>query len=60
MAKSLWNSKGIGYYFSNLIGRSEGILTLWTEDLLEVILSFKGTFIHLVIFLGRDFFREIY
>ncbi|XP_058763699.1 uncharacterized protein LOC131637125 [Vicia villosa] len=42
MAKSFWSINGIGYSFSNSSGRSGGLLTLWKEDVVEVINSFKG------------------
>ncbi|XP_058741821.1 uncharacterized protein LOC131614218 [Vicia villosa] len=42
VAKSFWSGGDIGYSFSNSSGRSGGILTLWKEQALEVIFSFKG------------------
>ncbi|XP_058787450.1 uncharacterized protein LOC131661827 [Vicia villosa] len=42
VAKSFWCTNGIGFSFSNATGRSGGLLTLWKEDALEVITSFKG------------------
>ncbi|XP_058769380.1 uncharacterized protein LOC131643223 [Vicia villosa] len=42
VAKSFWKSKGIGFSFSNSLGRSGGLLTLWKEESVEVISSFKG------------------
>ncbi|XP_058768462.1 uncharacterized protein LOC131642211 [Vicia villosa] len=42
VAKSFWNVKGIGFSYSNSTGRSGGLITLWKEEGLEVIMSFKG------------------
>ncbi|XP_058782835.1 uncharacterized protein LOC131657455 [Vicia villosa] len=42
MAKSFWRNNNIGYSFSNSVGRSGGLLTLWKNENLEVVSSFKG------------------
>ncbi|XP_058767480.1 uncharacterized protein LOC131641192 [Vicia villosa] len=42
IARSFWSCKGIGYSFSNATGRAGGLLTMWKEEALEVINSFKG------------------
>ncbi|XP_058786229.1 uncharacterized protein LOC131660883 [Vicia villosa] len=42
VAKIFWNRKDIGFSYSNSLGRSGGLLTLWKEDMFDVLLSFKG------------------
>ncbi|XP_058759398.1 uncharacterized protein LOC131632678 [Vicia villosa] len=42
IAKSFWASSKVGYSFSNSRGRSGGLLSLWNNEKLEVLLSFKG------------------
>ncbi|XP_058747040.1 uncharacterized protein LOC131620033 [Vicia villosa] len=42
VAWGLWSNLEVGYSFSNSIGRSGGILTLWRKDRMEVLNSFKG------------------
>ncbi|XP_058783264.1 uncharacterized protein LOC131657935 [Vicia villosa] len=42
MAKSFWRDSEVGYSFSNSLGRSGGILTLWKKDVVDVENSFKG------------------
>ncbi|XP_058783306.1 uncharacterized protein LOC131657982 [Vicia villosa] len=42
VAKSFWNVKGIGFSYSNSSGRLGGMITLWKEEEVEVIMSFKG------------------
>ncbi|XP_058750108.1 uncharacterized protein LOC131623108 [Vicia villosa] len=42
LAKSLWCNVEIGFSFSNSVGRSGGLITLWRKDKMEVLLSFKG------------------
>ncbi|XP_058783451.1 uncharacterized protein LOC131658138 [Vicia villosa] len=41
-AKSFWNSSEIGFSFSNSLGRSGGLITLWDRNKVEVVSSFKG------------------
>ncbi|XP_058780355.1 uncharacterized protein LOC131653996 [Vicia villosa] len=40
--RSFWNNEKVGWYFSKSIGSSGGIISLWKEDSVDVILSFKG------------------
>ncbi|XP_058726206.1 uncharacterized protein LOC131597531 [Vicia villosa] len=40
--KSFWNSQEIGFSFSNSLGRSGGLITLWDQNNVEVVSSFKG------------------
>ncbi|XP_058780272.1 uncharacterized protein LOC131653935 [Vicia villosa] len=40
--RSFWNNEKVGWSFSKSIGRSGGIISLWKEDSVDVILSFKG------------------
>lgn len=42
VVKSFWSNNGIGFSFSNSMGRSGGLLILWKEEILEVITNFKG------------------
>src|SRR3954471_10572923 len=42
VAKSFWRGGDIGFSFSNSVGRSGGLLTLWKEDNMDVVASFKG------------------
>lgn len=42
VANSFWRSSEIGFSFSNLEGRSGGLITLWKKDNMTVISSFKG------------------
>ncbi|XP_058776799.1 uncharacterized protein LOC131651145 [Vicia villosa] len=42
MAKSFWRDTEVGYSFSNSLGRSGGILTMWKKDVVDVENSFKG------------------
>ncbi|XP_058770682.1 uncharacterized protein LOC131644227 [Vicia villosa] len=42
IAWGLWSNLEVGYSFSDSIGRSGGILTLWRKDMMEVLNSFKG------------------
>lgn len=41
-AKRLWRNTNVGYYFSNSSGLKGGLITLWKEGLMEVLLRFKG------------------
>ncbi|XP_058776524.1 uncharacterized protein LOC131650829 [Vicia villosa] len=41
LAKSFWYSPEVGFSYSNLLGRSGGLLILW-NDKVEVVNSFKG------------------
>ncbi|XP_058755007.1 uncharacterized protein LOC131628158 [Vicia villosa] len=42
LTHSFWRSSDIGFSYSNLVGRSGGIITLWRKDRMEVLYSFKG------------------
>ncbi|XP_058726467.1 uncharacterized protein LOC131597819 [Vicia villosa] len=42
LAKSFWSSSEVEYSFSNSVGRSGGIITLWKKDDMEVLSSFRG------------------
>ncbi|XP_058741846.1 uncharacterized protein LOC131614250 [Vicia villosa] len=42
IAKSFWRKDNIGYSFSNSVGRSGGLITLWKEDAVNVLHSFSG------------------
>lgn len=42
VANSLWRTPELGFSFSNLEGRSVGLITLWKKENLTVICSFKG------------------
>ncbi|XP_058775200.1 uncharacterized protein LOC131649456 [Vicia villosa] len=42
IAKSFWRKDSIEYSYSNSIGRSGGLLTLWKGDSVTVINSFSG------------------
>ncbi|XP_058767498.1 uncharacterized protein LOC131641214 [Vicia villosa] len=42
MAHSFWTCSELGFSFSNSLGRSGGLLTLWNKDNIEVFSSFKG------------------
>lgn len=42
VAKSFWRSPEIGFSFSNSVGRSGGLITLWNKDRVLVISSFNG------------------
>ncbi|XP_058784431.1 uncharacterized protein LOC131659235 [Vicia villosa] len=41
-AKSFWRDTEVGYSFSNSLGRSGGILTIWNKEVVDVENSFKG------------------
>ncbi|XP_058741918.1 uncharacterized protein LOC131614336 [Vicia villosa] len=41
-AKSFWRDTEVCYSFSNSLGRSGGILTIWNKDVVDVENSFKG------------------
>ncbi|XP_058756726.1 uncharacterized protein LOC131629938 [Vicia villosa] len=41
-ALSFWSNTNIGFSFSNSLGLSGGLITLWKNEALEVIHSFKG------------------
>ncbi|XP_058766452.1 uncharacterized protein LOC131640058 [Vicia villosa] len=42
IAKSFWASSEVGYSYSNSRGRSGGLLSLWNNEKMEVLFSFKG------------------
>ncbi|XP_058741529.1 uncharacterized protein LOC131613909 [Vicia villosa] len=42
VAKRFWKNVGIGYSFTNSLGFTGGLLTLWKEKEMEVLNSFKG------------------
>ncbi|XP_058767474.1 uncharacterized protein LOC131641186 [Vicia villosa] len=42
VAKSMWSNTDVGFSFTNTVGMSGGILTLWRTERVEVIHSFKG------------------
>ncbi|XP_058775955.1 uncharacterized protein LOC131650251 [Vicia villosa] len=42
MVKGMWSGTEVGYSFSNSVGLSGGILSLWRTDRVEVLCSFKG------------------
>lgn len=42
IAKSFWCYSEMGFFFSNSSGRSRDLLTLWNNDNVEVLNSFKG------------------
>ncbi|XP_058776198.1 uncharacterized protein LOC131650510 [Vicia villosa] len=42
LAHSFWNCSDLGFSYSNSVGRSGGLLTLWNKDNVEVLNSFKG------------------
>ncbi|XP_058763718.1 uncharacterized protein LOC131637147 [Vicia villosa] len=41
-AYSFWRNADIGFSFSNSVGRSGGLITLWKKNNMEVLHSFKG------------------
>ncbi|XP_058722527.1 uncharacterized protein LOC131594419 [Vicia villosa] len=55
-AKSLWRSSKIGYSYSNSIGMSGGVITLWKEGSIEVEFSFKGEGYLGIKVLSKEFF----
>ncbi|XP_058762681.1 uncharacterized protein LOC131636055 [Vicia villosa] len=42
IASSFWRSSNIGFSYSNSRGRSGGLITLWKNDSLTILNSFKG------------------
>ncbi|XP_058746404.1 uncharacterized protein LOC131619312 [Vicia villosa] len=42
IAESFWKNKDVGYSFSNFVGASGGIITLWKEVSITVLCSFVG------------------
>ncbi|XP_058775772.1 uncharacterized protein LOC131650047 [Vicia villosa] len=42
IANSFWKSLDISFSFSNSVGRSGGLITLWRNDCMSVLNSFKG------------------
>ncbi|XP_058741126.1 uncharacterized protein LOC131613476 [Vicia villosa] len=42
LVKSLWNREKVGWSYSSSTGNSGGITTLWKEESVEEIFSFKG------------------
>ncbi|XP_058783145.1 uncharacterized protein LOC131657804 [Vicia villosa] len=42
MAKSFWHNPEVGFSFSNSLGRSGGLITLWNSNKVVVVGSFKG------------------
>ncbi|XP_058752224.1 uncharacterized protein LOC131625381 [Vicia villosa] len=42
LAKSFWHNPEVGFSFSNSLGRSGGLITLWNSNKVVVVGSFKG------------------
>ncbi|XP_058762298.1 uncharacterized protein LOC131635678 [Vicia villosa] len=42
LAKSLWSNSDIDFSFSNSVGMSGGMISLWKKGVVEVLLGFKG------------------
>lgn len=42
LVNSLWSREKVGWSYSSLMTNSGGLITLWKEEGVEVIFSFKG------------------
>lgn len=42
IVNSLWKRQGVGWSSSNAIGQSGGIITMWNDESISPIFSFKG------------------
>lgn len=39
---SLWRNQNVGWLCSSVLGQPRGIITLWSNEFIEPIFSFKG------------------